>query len=463
MTVTLTYDNDNARVRIAATGLAAANFATVERSVDQIVWTTCRGGLNVPVTAGSLTTTFDDYEFIPNRTNFYRVRGISTAAISLVGSQSTSAANGPLTMALPGGTIAGDVVYIWASSRITSATVNTPAGWTQLVASANTALLGRVYDGVWTMPSVTFAGDTLNEDTITQAWTFRNAALNPSTFAILAGSGQNIATPALTVPSAKALILALGWKQDDWTSITPLAGFTTGLDTVSIAGNDAAEFREYQVQTTAANIPASTVTVTGGASALTRCLVAAFAPAAFLNEQIASTAAPLDRVWLKSVTRPFLNRAITTVDPGDPGRKARGGTFDAVGRTNPIATTEVRGAASFAVQVYTATDGDEQTLDYILASGDVLFLHTPLGCEVPTAYVQVGDTSSRRSRPRSEARVFTLPCEVVSPPGPDIVYAISTWASVLASYATWADVIAANPTWADLLARLGNPSEVIVG
>lgn len=72
MTVTLDYDDTLGRVIINANGLGAAVSATVERSVDLVRWTVVRGGDTMPV-AGGLIAPLNDYEFIPNVLNTYRV------------------------------------------------------------------------------------------------------------------------------------------------------------------------------------------------------------------------------------------------------------------------------------------------------------------------------------------------------------------------------------------------------
>lgn len=170
----------------------------------------------------------------------------------------------------------------------------------------------------------------------------------------------------------------------------------------------------------------------------------------------------LDRIWLKSVTRPFLNRPVTVTGWSDITRPARGSDFEVVGRTLPVAVTDVSGSRRFALQIYAGSADAAQTMDYVMASGDVLFLHTPPDCQVPGGYLRVQESSQRRPHVRATSRVFDLPVVEVAAPGPDVAAATSTWQTVLDSYATWADLLAANATWADLLARIAPPSEVIV-
>jgi hypothetical protein len=341
--------------------------------------------------------------------------------------------------------------------------VNVPAGWTLIRAFGNASLLGRRNVSGDTAPLVTFAGGVLNADTIAQMAAWRRADIAPLTgLDQLNGSAQNIAYPALTVIIDGCAVVIAGWKQDDWTSVATLADAVEIGETTSVAGDDAGQVWDHIIQTDATDIAASSFVVTGGASAISRGAVVALPHAPFLNEQTANLMPTIDRVWLKSPARPFLNRKVTVVGFSEIDRPGRGADFDVVGRSYPVAVTDVRGSRRFALELYTATADDAKTMDFVLASGDVLFVHRPAGCAVPGGYVLVGDTSERRTRERGISRVFTLPCVEVVPPGPDVGGAEGTWASVLAAYATWADVLAAFPTWADLLALVGEPSEVIV-
>jgi len=467
MTVTLTDDATNARVRISATGLAAANYATVERSIDQVTWTFCRGGLNVAVTGSGFVQPLDDYEFIPGKVNYYRVRGISTGLISFVsaGTAATAPGNtGPITPGLPAGMLAGDLVLIFASNRSQPIVgADTPTNWTALATLSNGVIYGRVYDGVWTMPGVTFSNGVINEDNIAQSAAFRNAGLNAASSALLSNSSaQNINTPALNPPTDNLLIIVAGFKQDDWINVATLAGFTEIQETVSTGGNDSGQVWDYQIQTTKVNLSTSSFVVSGGAAATSRSIALALSHADYLNQQINSVTPTLTSVWLKSTTRPFLNQKVTVVDPGDNSSQNRSGANNVVNRTYAIATTDLRGGQQFPIQLRTTTAQDAQNLNYILASGDVLFLHVPATHNWPGGYILVGDVSGHRSFPANVPQVWTLNCQQVAAPGPDQVYAMSTWQSVLAAYPTWQDVLNAFPTWKDLLALVGNPSEVIV-
>jgi hypothetical protein len=72
MALTLTYDTQLSRVRVAASALSvSAVSATVERSTDQVRWSTVRGAGSLAVTAQAASV--DDYEFAPDVVDYYRV------------------------------------------------------------------------------------------------------------------------------------------------------------------------------------------------------------------------------------------------------------------------------------------------------------------------------------------------------------------------------------------------------
>lgn len=468
MAVILTYDGVLSRVRIQASGIgASADVARIERSTNQVNWTTVRGAEAVPVAAGVLSQTVDDYEFIDGLPNHYRVTAIDTSPITFVAAGSAgSAVNATVNPALPAGLAAGDLLLILASIRNSGAgTPDTPAGYTLLVDAANLRLFGKIAIAGEPVPAVTFTGGVANADTIAWCAAFRNAALTPAIApaSLLNGSAQDIARPALTVSTDGLLLLRLAWKQDDWTTIT--AGDMTALfangKSVTV-GDDAAEWWGYLIQTTAANLVSGSHTVTGGAAAISRSSALGFAPAAFLSQETDDITPALTSVWLKSIARPFLNRAVTVVDWSDIERQSRAGIYGVKGRSLPVAVSDVRGSREWTLELRTPTPSEAASLDVVLASGDPLFVHIPVDCEVPGGYVSVGTTSERRPATRTEVRRFLLPMTEAAAPGPDVVGATVTWQSVLNAYATWADVLAAHPTWADLLELIGDPGDVIV-
>lgn len=470
MAMSLTYDPVLSRIRIAVTGLdARVDFVLFERSPDQVSWTTVRGGDAVPAVAGAADV--DDYEFTDGQTNYYRARGSDTAAPTFVAAGAGATGNNASVVpALPAGLLQNDLLLVLASIRNSgTGTPSTPAGYTLLVSAANLRLFGKRAGASESAPTVSFAGGAANADTIAQTAAFRNVELTPSSSnTLLNSSAQNVAYPGLTIPDAGTVALVLGWKQDDWTSVATLAGMTEIGETSSTAGDDSAQAWDYQIQTTAANIPAGSFVVTGGASAISRGAVVSFTHQGYLSEDTASITPALAGTWLKSIARPFLNREFGCVNFGPVTRPSRNGIFEIIGRSRAVAVTDVRSGMSFDLLVTTTTLDDSEHLDLILASGDPLFVQSPAGSPVPTLYAVVGDSVKVRPLRRPEddcrpvVRVTTLPLTEVAAPDAAVVGATYTWAGVVADYATWSAVIAANATWADLLENVGGAGDVIV-
>lgn len=187
-----------------------------------------------------------------------------------------AAAQGSLTPTPHASTAHEDLMVLVASTRNSgTGTVNTPTGW----ALAGDGSNFRVFTKYWRTgdannnPTVTYTSGAANEDTQAQIATWRGASNKVTAVqTLLNASAQNIAYPALTVVINGQLIIVAGWKQDDWTSVAT-AGFTGAAEIgepVSTAGNDSGLVWDYAIQTTAANIGASSFTVTGGVSAISR-------------------------------------------------------------------------------------------------------------------------------------------------------------------------------------------------
>jgi len=70
VTITLTYEPLLSRIKIQGSDLPDG-FITVERSINQLLWRTVRGGRVVEVDSGNFL--LYDYEFIDGVENFYRV------------------------------------------------------------------------------------------------------------------------------------------------------------------------------------------------------------------------------------------------------------------------------------------------------------------------------------------------------------------------------------------------------
>lgn len=172
----------------------------------------------------------------------------------------------------------------------------------------------------------------------------------------------------------------------------------------------------------------------------------------------------IDRVWLKSVARPFLNQAVVIREYSPINRRARAGLFEIPGRSFPVRVGTVASSRSWTMEILTTNETEQRNLEFLVASGDVVYVQVPAGFDIPGGFVGLGDMSlSRISRPLSDGRrQFSLPMTAVAAPGPDVVGYTATWAGLLAEFGTWTEVLAAFPTWADALEYVSDPEIVIV-
>lgn len=168
-------------------------------------------------------------------------------------------------------------------------------------------------------------------------------------------------------------------------------------------------------------------------------------------------------VWLKSISRPFLNRPVTVVSHEDITRQARNGVFPIIGRTNPVAITDVRLAREWQMTVKADSVSDADAIELVLTGGDPLLIQVPPdGNDIPGGYVVVGTMTRRRFGHASVRRWFDLPCTVVAPPGPGVVGATMTWQALVADFGNWSDVLSAFGTWAAVADYVADPDTVIV-
>jgi len=157
-----------------------------------------------------------------------------------------------------GSTAVGDAKILFAACRNTAATPALPSGWTALIQDANVLVCGRIHQAGDASPTVTFTGGAAGDDTVAEIATWRGlymaASLGPT--AQSNASAQDIALPTPATPNrASSLMLAFGWKQDDWTSVATLSGHSEIGESVSIVGNDTGIVWDYLIQTTAAASP----------------------------------------------------------------------------------------------------------------------------------------------------------------------------------------------------------------
>lgn len=471
MTITLTYESTLSRVRVDAstvgvTGIAGATVVQVERSLDQVVWTSVRCGVDAPLVSGAATVY--DYEFVSGVTNYYRTTYLKDVSFLAVGARAEGN-NTTLNPALPATHAAGDLLLCYAGIH-NSGTPNVPTGYTLLADMSSARLFGKIDSGSESSPSVSFSGGAAGP-VDAQVAAFRN--VNASVVNLvtqLNASAQNIAYPALDVTQTHALLLYLGWKVSNWSSVATLPGdggtaFEIGEPTSFQSGIGLGLVWDYVIQTNPTDVVAGAFVVSSGPAAISRSAVLTLPPTT--ATQVNSITPTITTVWLKSITRPFLNRTFPCVPPaGDITRGSRTGIFEVINRGFPVAVTDVAQSRAFDLRLVTQTTTQWQELDLIVSAGDVMFLHTPLNYEVPSMYVIIGDVVEHRPllqrRCNDDWRTFTLPLREVARPDSSICGSTVTWQSVINTYASWQATLNGETSWLDLLANVGTPSDILV-
>jgi len=174
----------------------------------------------------------------------------------------------------------------------------------------------------------------------------------------------------------------------------------------------------------------------------------------------------LQWAWLKSLARPFLNRQVRVLDHSDVRRPGRTGVFAVIGRSMPVAVTDVAGSRQWTLQLRADSPEAAQALDMLVASGDVLLIQAPtVGrlAHMPAGYVVVEDSRVEQLPTLTLwPRVVSWTLVEVAAPGPDVVGATSNYETIRATYATYADQLAAHATYGSLLELIGDPEDVIV-
>ncbi|MBB5837746.1 hypothetical protein [Kribbella italica] len=471
--MTVTYDPVLSRVRIDADNLGSAATAVVERSPDQINWTTVRGGAEAQVNSGVLQT-LDDYEFLADVPNYYRAVVAEPPEFSVgVGAGVSGTMDVPFTIPLPAGVTEGDLLVVYVASGWVTGFSATIPGYTRLPGGQLDDMFVKVASASEEDPQVSTAAED-DWPVVAQMVYLRGASLpyssadHDNTVGI---TGANISYGPLTITENNQAIIYAGFKHDNvstpvWTSVDTIPG-ATEIGEVKVAGtsSNVGIVWDYEFRAVAADVTEGQFVV-NGATATNESgngRVVAF-PTGWDAVQVASLTPSLDgKLWLKVVARPYLNRQVTVAAVGDVQRKARTGVHQVVGRTMPIAISDVRGSREYELQLLTETPQESEDLDYLFASGEPVYLHVPADeSKVLGGYFTVGDVSDAPVGRLSDKRIFTLPMVEVAPPGADVVGTTVTWQTVLDTYATWADLMAAHATWGSLLEMVAEPSEVIV-
>ncbi len=463
MTTTSSYLPDLSRVRVEFSGFNTdADVALVERSVDGINWFTVRGGEAVTLTAGA--GHLDDYEFVPGVLNTYRATAIDTSTIqaTLAGTYMT-ANNASVVPPLPVGILAGNMMILTATHQNTGATVNTPAGWTLLAGGAtHFATFYREYQVGVTAPTVTFSGGSAGQSCSATIRGFSNAGAPVHLSMLTNSSAQNVAYPGTFQPYDGIVYLLHEWKQSSGTGVSLPLEFNAdpwgGFNTAGASAESQVIWRT--VGDAWHTITAGSSAWSGGSAAVSKSRLMYMLPREFTNQETTTITPTIDKVWIKNPARPYMNTALETpVGRLAPDRKARAGVFPVVGRSLPVAVTDLRLGKEYTIGALVESDVERDRLDAILTAGDVVFVQIPPGTiRLKSIFAVIGDSNYD-----DEESIQWLPLTQVAAPSVSIYGTTSTWQTVVSTYATCADLLAAKATCADVLDIVGDPSDIITG
>ena len=259
----------------AAVNSSATSLSVATQTGTSPLWTTSGGEMPIPLlVAGEVMSAT-------------AIAAPTTVTYGAVGT-AAHASNASVTPGIPASVATGNLLLCLAAIRNSGTGVpDTPAGYTRLPAFAvgdNVQVFGKVATSSGEVaPTITFTGGVANATTSAQMIRIAGAFSDPAeAFVIgnnqLNASAQNIGYPclALTEPQLdttinNCIVIYIGWKQDDWTSVATLAGATEIAEASTTTGDDQALVWDYVIQTTATDIAAGgSFIVTGGASAISR-------------------------------------------------------------------------------------------------------------------------------------------------------------------------------------------------
>jgi hypothetical protein len=156
-------------------------------------------------------------------------------------------------------------------------------------------------------------------------------------------------------------------------------------------------------------------------------------------------------VWLKFIVQPALNQNVQLIDWSEIARPSRVTLYDVVGRTEPVAVTDVHSSRRITVTLRTSTNDEAERLDDALSQGRPLFLHVPDTLPLPSMYAVTGDYSAARPSKLTSVRFWQVALVEVSPPPASAVAPATVWQNITDSYTSWQDVIDAYDTWQDVV------------
>jgi hypothetical protein len=325
-----------------------------------------------------------------------------------IGSTATGV-NASVAPSMVAGVQTDDLLLITASIRnsgvgaVDLAALNA-LGWDTVADMGNLAIVGQFYTAGLTAPTVSFTGGVAGADTQAAMTAWRGVAPSLSELVTATqtnGSAQNIAFPALDVPRDGCAVLIAAWKQDDASSISPPLGWTGVINSFVTTGDDASLRLVYTIQTAEADIPGSSLAVTGGASAISKAITLALPPAAAITAAEQDVYPP--RV-LVSVTDLAIGDIVSVfrVVGGERTQVRAGFTLDATDTSFLVLDAELPFGVpvSYVAVVNNTTEYATSAVTYILPGGKVVLSDAVTGLAAEVVILAEGDKTYDRQSAR---------------------------------------------------------------
>lgn len=475
LSVSATYNNDFGRVQVTFTGAASdADYAKVEVSLDQITWSTIRGGDVVAISGGSgHVDHYDGYVFgVPN---YYRVTAIDSAPIgATVAGTYTTANNATVVPPLPVGVAAGNMMVLTATHQNTAATIATPAGWTLVPSGAShMATFWRVFQAGVTAPSVVFSGGSAGQSCSAVIRAFSNAQAPVHAILQTNVSAQDVAYPSASQPTITGISWLLHeWKQATGTGVSLPASFVAdpwgGFNTAGASAESQVIWRTdgaANVQTITSGVSAWS----GGVAAVSKARLMYMAPRAFTDQAIGSTtpvlpSANVKPYWLMNPGRPGQNVRVEITGFSEFNQAGKTGLFEILGRSVPVVVTDIMQSETFSFDIDAATKTEAKEIAQRLALGETMYLlSSDPANDVDSVYFST-ISIARKVDALKASWTITVQARVTGQPAPAVYGSTYTWADVVTDYVSWTTLLAdpQNTSWVNLTDKISD-DVIIVG
>lgn len=471
LTVNSTYNDDIGRVQITVSGANTdADYVKVEHSLDQITWTTIRGGDTVPLLSGAgHVDHYDGYVYgVPN---YYRVSTFDSALIQPIGAGAfTTANNATVAPPLPAGLVAGHMMIAFVTHRNTAATCNTPAGWTAVAGGAShVKAFWKIYAPGDTAPSCTFSGGAAGDSCSAIVEAYSNAQAPVQAAFQTNASAQDVAYPGAAVTNVNPVWLLHEWKQSTGTGASLPALFGDPKGGFNTAGANA---ESQVIWRTAAEADVRTVTAgsnswQGGTAAISKARLLYLLQRAALDNGTTSLTPVLpsknvNPYWLKNPNRPGQNVRVEVLELVDTERDGRTGVFPILGRSYPVVVSDTMTSRSFSLVLDAPSRSVARDLDARFAIGNPMYIQAPTASDdIPTMYFVVQKSKISQDAKQSPGWSVTVDCIECAMPNPAVYGDTYIWSDVVAQYADWTAVIAANATWSTLMDKVSTSIIVV--